>query len=67
MKLTSNKSLTQDKTIFVLEIGGEEQASISLDRFDVLLLNECNKNDSIADKLLALETIARKIEQTEAD
>lgn len=36
---------------------------VELDNFDRFLLKECNKSNKISDKLLALETIARKLEK----
>ena len=48
----------------VVEIeGGEYMTMARLDGFDRRLLEECEDSDSVADKLLALELIARRIEE----
>ena len=41
----------------------DQVKAASLDGFDFLLLRECESSDAISDKLLALELMARKIEQ----
>lgn len=42
-----------------ISISFSEMVNVSLDNFDRVLLAKCNKSNSIADKLLGLETIAR--------
>jgi hypothetical protein len=49
--------------VYHLEISDVEFVLMRLDNFDTLLLKECEGSDSIADKLLALETLARRIEE----
>jgi hypothetical protein len=53
-------NLTNTVTI---EINDLEMVLLKLDRFDRLLLDECNKSNKISDKLLALECMARRIEE----
>ena len=52
------------ETRFVLTIGAVEWMLARLDGFDLALLRDCDGPDAtIADRMLALETIARRIEQ----
>lgn len=51
---------------YLLTLEGDETFPLNLDHFDRLLIKECDQSNSIADKLLALETITRRIEQSRA-
>lgn len=46
-----------------ISISDFDLVHIPLYDFDKKLLEECSKSNSVADKLLALETIARRLEQ----
>jgi len=46
----------------IIEFNLFDFVMVKLDWQDRILLQECNKSTSVADKLLALEMIARKIE-----
>lgn len=62
MKFYMEKSL--DRILSVrLAIEENEIARAQFNRFDELLISECEKSEKVSDKLLALETIVRKIEQ----
>lgn len=63
MKLEVHKGLTHD-IIYKLTISELEMSSIKLDKFDRRLVGELLFEESqIADKLLALELITRRIEE----
>lgn len=49
---------------YVLDLDDSELMPLNLDKFDRMLIRECGASNSIADKLLALECIVRKIEQS---
>jgi hypothetical protein len=65
MKLTQQRELITNATIYVLRIEDLDLVLAPLDSFDLMLLRECSDSASIADKLLALECIARRIEQAQ--
>lgn len=48
---------------FTLTWEADELANIKLDAADLALLRECDKSLSVADKLLGLECLARRLEQ----
>ncbi len=62
MKYTE-RYLGHDKPKIIIEFDSLDFLGIKLDDFDRALLDECNKSDKISDKLLALETLARRIEE----
>jgi hypothetical protein len=64
VRLESYRLPNQDTSRYVLEISGGDYARMKpLDGFDIRLLRECEDSESIADRLLGLEVIARRIEQ----
>ena len=62
MELQYSRDWDRNQRIYILTIPMREIMKAKLHAFD-LLLDECEKSKSIADKLLALETIARRIEE----
>lgn len=48
-----------------LTVPDGDLAKMKLHDFDRLLLVECEKSKKVSDKLLALETIVRRIEESE--
>jgi len=48
---------------YLLELDSNETLPTNLDNFDMMLIRKCGVSNSIADKLLALECIVRRIEQ----
>ena len=67
MKLTSIKNEETNTVTVTLIMFGQEISHAPLDEFDRALLVDCDSPDAtIADKLLALECLARRIEQEEA-
>ena len=50
---------------FVLDFSLAEYSDARFDEKDLKLFEECGKSTKISDKLLALETIVRKIEDVE--
>jgi len=52
-------------TIYQLTIEDTEFVLAPLDTFDLMLIRECDTSNAVADKLLALETIVRRIEQSQ--
>lgn len=55
--------LTRDRIITVV-LKEEDFVNNLFDKLDRLLLEECEKSNSVADKILALETIVRRYEQS---
>lgn len=66
MKLTSYKDHKERICHWHLVIDESEfySAMIDLDNMDKALVKECDESHSIADKLLALEVIFRRMEQS---
>lgn len=64
MQLTAQVDPKNLRRVFVLEIHESELIRVPLTAADRLVLQDCESSDSVADKLLALELIARKIEQS---
>lgn len=48
---------------FCLELEEYEVASVRLDNWDRLLLQECEGSKNVSDQLLALELLTRRIEE----
>ena len=63
MKLEYYEDIKTDEIRINIIIYPLDFFEIELDDFDRLLLRECDKSNKISDKLLALETIARKLEK----
>jgi hypothetical protein len=63
MKLVIQRSDYDLKLQVLLEIEGHEYSRAKLTAFDRLLLDDCEGSDKASDKLLALETIVRRIEE----
>lgn len=63
MKFQMQRDICADKIKVMLEIDGYEYMAAGLDHFDRLLIRECEGSDKTSDKLLALETIVRRIEE----
>ena len=66
MKLVVERDPENDLYTARLVIEGYELLETRLTEFDLLLLRECEHSESIADKLLGLETLTRRIEETYA-
>lgn len=65
MKLEHQEDACGGRTTWVFSYYTMELESTRLDNFDRALIKECEESDSVADKLLALECIARRIEEQE--
>ena len=63
MELTQIRDDRMSCNIYRLIIPDSEFIRCRLYRHDWLLLNECEQSGRIADNLLGLETIARRIEE----
>lgn len=57
-----SKNLNTRK-VFTIIIDDTDTIGIKYSNWDLRLFEECEKSNQIADKLLALETIVRKVEQ----
>ena len=57
-------SLDRNERVFKLTITNDEMMRCGFQPFDRLLLTECEASSAISDKLLALETIARRVEES---
>ncbi len=62
MKLACIKDVENRQTIYKLTISDAEFIRAFFDGFDRMLIDECEISDKVSDKLLALETITRRIE-----
>jgi hypothetical protein len=62
MKLVMFSDPQTFENVYVLRVPQSEMAGVRLEGFDRMLIDECNKSESVADTLLGLELIARKIE-----
>ena len=63
MWLVANLDFVDGLRTFRLEISEHEMQRASFAALDFRLMRECEGSDSVADKLLGLETIARRIEE----
>jgi len=68
MKLEIQKSNT-DNTVYKLTITELDMARVKFDKIDRKILDECSSEDpankaTVADRLLALELTARRIEES---
>ena len=63
MTLTMIDDFESGDRVFTLRIRSRELVAIELQPFDRLLLADCDRSDKVSDKLLALETVARRIEE----
>jgi len=63
MKLETYDDSAKRK-IYKLEIDNFELYKVSFYSHDRLLFDECEKSDKISDKLLALEKVVRRIEES---
>ena len=66
MKLIHWKDEVKNIWHYSLEFSASDLMEINLDRYDMALLSEC-EDGSIADKLVGLECIARKVESVNSD
>lgn len=63
MKFEQSHKVVTDERVYTLTLTGSEMTAVELHEFDKLLLRECETSGKISDKLLALETIVRRIEE----
>lgn len=63
MRLNFVRDDKYGEQIYTLRILDEERVRMRLHESDHLLLKECEASNKVSDKLLALETIARRIEE----
>jgi hypothetical protein len=63
MKLECRERLDKDSKEYLFTISGYDFMSLNLDLMDMRLMDECSSSDSMADKLLMLEMLARRYEQ----
>lgn len=63
-ELQKKQTLEGDVLEFHLKIYPLDMMKVQLDSFDRLLLKDCGASESCADKLLALETLVRRIERS---
>lgn len=64
MNLKKYYNIEKDSTHFHLTITSEDLLFMKLDEFDRDLLDECMESNKISDILLGLETIVRRIEES---
>lgn len=63
MRLICRERIDKDSKEYLLEISGSDFLNLQLDPLDIRLMEECEASDSISDKLLMLEMLARRCEQ----
>ena len=63
MKIEITENIETNTRIATLTFDAFEIENVKLDKLDRLLLAECEKSRSVADKLLMLECLARRIEE----
>ena len=64
MKFEANTDTETGDRTFTLRISSIDLRDVNLTNFDALLLSECEKSPKISDKVLALETLVRRIEES---
>lgn len=66
MTFVETENINSGSKVFILTISISDYVKARFDNFDEALLRECKREDAtIADKLLALEMVARRIEEEE--
>lgn len=65
MKIEIQRADYDDKILVRIEIEGFEYTRAKFSPFDRMLIADCETSEKVSDKLLALETIARKIEESQ--
>ena len=64
MQLIVDKSTNSFETIYTLKISESDIQKAKIKELDYLLFDNCNKKDTnVSDILLALETLAKRIEE----
>ena len=63
MELVSYKDDAKGIIHYHLKIADTDTVKMKLHPFDAALLSECERSDKVSDKILALETITRRIEE----
>lgn len=63
MKLTRDERHLTDTVRYVLEVSGHEMGMADFQWLDRGMMRELDSTASIADKLLALEMLARRVEE----
>lgn len=63
MRSNMYRDIKTDERVLELRINSMDLSCPLLTSWDRCLLQECEESDSLADKLLALETIVRRNEQ----
>jgi len=64
MKLIVNKNIEKLVTTYTIEITHADMMNALITHTDMILFEDCESEDAtISDKLLALETLARRIEE----
>lgn len=63
MKIIETKNLNGDKEYTVV-LSSKDYATCIFNDYEKNLIDECSKSKNISDKLLALQIIAMKIEQS---
>jgi len=63
MKLEVTQDLEKREQIYVLTIPYDEWIRAKFHDFDGALFAECDSSNKVSDKLLGMETLARRIEE----
>ena len=63
MRLVTTRSEQGDGYVVQLKLDASDLVMAKLTPHDRMLLSECENSSAISDKLLALETIARRVEE----
>jgi len=65
MKMEVTSDLDNMTIRYTITISGSDWAKAKFYPMDRVLLDECERSERLSDKLLGLETIVRRIEQTD--
>ncbi|HUU88395.1 MAG TPA: hypothetical protein VMX17_11680 [Candidatus Glassbacteria bacterium] len=65
MRILSYNDTAQSKRRYLITIDDIDMMDVNFTDFDRSILKDCEKSNSIADKILALELIARRIEESQ--
>jgi hypothetical protein len=66
MIFSMQENVERDERTYTIKVQMGELVRANLSRFDRALIAECEASGKVSDKLLALETIARRIEESAA-
>jgi len=64
VRLVYSRNADNQSVTYTLKIDDADMCAVNLTAFDHMMLRECEGSESIADKMLALETLCRRVEES---